>query len=55
MRRVRSQKIEKIIMQSQMNRAGNIMYKGHQVVEYADDVALIDRNQRNLQKKLQSI
>lgn len=39
--------LEKIIWDSLINTYGHIVHKGHQVVGYADDVALRAMNEKN--------
>lgn len=40
--------LETIISDSNGNKDGNLMYKSYQVISYADYVALIARNPKNL-------
>lgn len=42
--------LEKIIRDSQLNRVGHIMYKSQHVVAYAQDMAIIARNEKELKE-----
>jgi Reverse transcriptase (RNA-dependent DNA polymerase) len=41
--------LEKIIRDAKLNRVGDITYKSHQIMAYADDVAIIASNSKELQ------
>lgn len=42
--------LEKVMRDGNLNRKGDILNKGHQVVGYADDLAIIARNERELKE-----
>jgi Reverse transcriptase (RNA-dependent DNA polymerase) len=47
--------LEKVLRDSHINRIGHILYRGHQVLAYADDVAIIARSVGEMQQVVDSI
>ena len=45
----------KTIRSSKLNRDGDIMHKSHQIIEYADDLAVIARSEERLKDITQKI